>query len=277
MFDTFPNAHDGYGSFVDLESATVPDAQSFFEKYYAAGNAVLSVSGDIDVSEATKLIERHFGDVPARPAPQRPDFDEPDLTAERREAYVDRLAPLPAVASAWRVPNPIADFAGYLPYVVLAEVLTDGDASRLVRRLVQRDRTATSLGGYLGFMGEPFETRDPTALLLQAHLPPGGDVDKVLRTVDEENERIASDGLEPGELARTVARMATHLLRDTDAVLGRAPRMAVLEQQRGNAALINDLPRLLGEVTEEQIRSAAAALRPQRRASVEVKINGGTS
>jgi predicted Zn-dependent peptidase len=157
---------------------------------------------------------------------------------------------------------------------VLAEVLTDGDASRLVRRLVQRDRTATSLGGYLGFMGEPFETRDPTALLLQAHLPPGGDVDKVLRTIDEETERIATDGLDAGELERTVARMATHLLRDTDAVLGRALRMAVLEQQRGNAALINDLPRLLGEVTEEQIRSAAGALRPRRRASIEVKVNG---
>jgi predicted Zn-dependent peptidase len=182
------------------------------------------------------------------------------------------------VASAWRVPNPITDFAGYLPYVVLAEVLTDGDASRLVRRLVQTDRTATSLGGYLGFMGEPFETRDPTALLLQAHLPPGGDVDKVLRTIDEETERIATDGLDPGELARTVARMATHLLRDTDAVLGRALRMAVLEQQRGNPALINDLPRLLGEVTAEQITAAAAQLRPQRRATVEVQVasDGGT-
>jgi predicted Zn-dependent peptidase len=277
MFDTFPNAHDGYGSFVDLESATVPDAQSFFEKYYASGNAVLAISGDVDVAEATRLVELHFGDVPTRPAPARPDFDEPDLTAERREAYTDRLAPLPAVASAWRVPNPIDDFAAYLPYVVLAEVLTDGDASRLVRRVVQRDRTATSIGGYLGFMGEPFETRDPTALLLQAHLPPGGDVDKVLRTIDEENERIAADGLEPGELARTVARMATHLLRDTDAVLGRALRMAVLEQQRGTAALINDLPRLLGEVTEEQITAAAGTLRPNRRATVEVQIpEGGT-
>ncbi len=278
MFDTFANAHDGYGSFVDLESATVADAEGFFERYYAAGNAVLAVGGDIDVAEATALVERHFGDVPARPAPRRPDFDEPDLTAERRQAYVDRLAPLPAVASAWRVPNPIDDFPAYLPFVVLAEVLTDGDASRLVQRLVQRDRTATSIGGYLGFMGEPFETRDPTAFLLQAHLPPGGDVDKVLRTIDEENERIATEGLQEGELARTVARMATHLLRDTDAVLGRVLRMAVLEQQRGDAGLINALPRLLGQVTEEQIVAAAATLRPHRRATVEVQVpsDGGT-
>ena len=113
-------------------------------------------------------------------------------------------------------------------------------------------------------MGEPFEVRDPTALLLQAHLPPGGDVDKVLRTVDEELDRLATDGLADGELARTQARMATHLLRDTDAVLGRALRMAVLEQQRGDAGADQRPARLIGEVTEEQVGAAAATLRPQR-------------
>jgi zinc protease len=274
MFDTFPNAHDGYGSFDDLESATVADAAEFFQRYYANGNAVLAVAGDLDLAETLAMVERHFGDVPARPAPDRPSFAEPDLTSERRESYTDPLAPLPAVATAWRVPDPVADYAAYLPYVVLAEVLTDGEASRLVERLVLRDRTVTTVGGYMGFMGEPWEVRDPTALLLQAHLPPGGDVDKVLRTVDEELDRLATDGLADGELARTQARMATHLLRDTDAALGRALRMAVLEQQRGTPELLNDLPRLVGEVTEEQIRQAAAALVPQRRATVEVVAGG---
>ncbi|MEE6257078.1 M16 family metallopeptidase [Plantactinospora sonchi] len=275
LFSTFPNAHDGYGSFQDLESASIADATDFFDRYYACGNAVLAVGGDLDVAEATALIERHFGDVPARPAPGRPSFAEPDLTGERRETYTDALAPLPAVAAAWRVPDPITDFTGYLPYVVLAEVLTDGDASRLVERLVLRDRTVTSVGGYLGLMGSPFDVRDPTALVLQAHLPPGGDVDKVLRTVDEELDRVASDGLAADELARTQARMATHLLRETDAVLGRALQMAVLEQQRADPGLLGELPRLVGEVTEEQVRAAAATLRPQRRAAVEVVPGGG--
>ncbi|HZD97600.1 MAG TPA: pitrilysin family protein [Micromonosporaceae bacterium] len=272
MFDTYPNAHDGYGSFADLESATVADAEDFFTKYYAAGNATLSVSGDFDVATATKLIGAHFGDVPKRPAPKRPDFDEPDLTAERRDSYVDPRAPLPAFASAWRVPDPVDDFTGYLPYVVLAEVLTDGDASRLVRRLIQQDRVATSVGGYIGFMGEPFEVRDPTALLLQTHLPPGGDVDKVLRIIDEECERIATDGLDDGELARTQARIATHMLRELDPVLGRALRMAVLELQRGDASVMNELPKLIGQVTDDQVVAAAARLTADRRATVEVKV-----
>ncbi|GAA3904264.1 peptidase M16 [Amorphoplanes auranticolor] len=270
MFETFANAHDGYGSFGDLDHATVADAEEFFDKYYASGNAVLAVAGDFDVAQATTLIQRHFGDVPARGKPDLPDFAEPDIDGERREAYTDRLAPLPAVASGWRLPDPIAEFEAYLPYVVLAEVLTDGDASRLVERLVQRDRTVTSVGGYIGFMGDEYQVRNPTAMLLQAHMPPGGDADKVLRTIDEELDRLATGGMAPGELARTQARMATHLLRDTDAVLGRALPMAVLETQRGRPQLLNELPRLVGEVTEAQIVAAAATLRPERRSTIEV-------
>ena len=105
MFDTFPNAHDGYGSFEDLEAATVHDAQAFFDTYYAAGNAVLTVAGDFDVAEAVMLIERHFGNVPRRGAPVHPDISEPDLVTERRTSYADPRAPLPAVAAALARPR----------------------------------------------------------------------------------------------------------------------------------------------------------------------------
>jgi predicted Zn-dependent peptidase len=274
MFDTFANSHDGYGSFVDLEAATVEDAASFFDAYYAPGNAVLAVAGDIDVPEATALIEKHFGGIPARPVPARPDFAEPDLTEERRSSYTDPHAPMPALAMAWRVPDPVKEFEAYLPYVVLAEVLTDGDASRLVKRLLLDDAIATSVAGYLGLMGDPFDVRDPTAMLLQVHYPPEVTAEQVITAVDEELTRVAEGGLESGELSRVQARLAAHLLREVDAVLGRTLTMAVLEQQRGRAELINELPALLAAVTADQVIAAAATLRPQRRAILEVLPGG---
>jgi zinc protease len=277
MFETFPNAHDGYGSFDDLEAATVDEATEFFQTYYAAGNAVLAIAGDVDPDRARTLVERHFGDVPPRSAPARPDFGEPDLTGERRESYLDRLAPAPAVASAWRVPDPVADTSAYLPYVMLASVLTEGDASRLFERLVLRDRSVTSVSSYLGFMGEPYSVRHPTALVLQAHLPPSGVVDTVMAAVDDELDRLATGGLAAGELERIRARMAVRLLRGTDAVVGRGLFTAALELLHGAPDLVNRLPRLLGEVTAEQVVAAAAALRPQRRASVEVQPGGQSS
>ncbi|HEX5740121.1 MAG TPA: pitrilysin family protein [Pilimelia sp.] len=274
MFDTFANVHDGYGSFVDLDSATVDDAAAFFRRYYACGNAVLAVAGDVDVPTATALIERHFGSVEARPAPPLPNFDEPDLTAERRAAYTDPLAPLAVLAAGWRVPDPVADLTAYLPYVTLSQILTDGDASRLARRLVQRDRSATQVGSYLGFMGDAFDVRNPTAALVQASLPPGGTADPVLRAVDEELERIAADGVAADELARVTARMCTQLLQDTDSVLRRAQRMAVFALQHDAPDLLNSLPRRLAAVTAAQVAEAAATLRPQRRAVVEA-VPGG--
>ena len=274
MFDTFPNAHDGYGSFEDLEAASVADAQAFFDTYYAAGNAVLTVAGDFEVGEAMKLIERHFSDVPARGAPVHPDIDEPDLTSQRRDSYVDPRAPLPAVAAAWRVPDPVKDLAGYLPYVVLGELLTDGDASRLVERLIQKDRSATSVSAGLGFMGEPFAVRNPTAIVMQAHLPVDGNVDNLLGTVDEELARVAQDGLAPGELNRVVARIAFHLLHENDSVINRALQLGTAEALHGDARIVADLPRLLGQVTEDQVVAAAAAMVPDRRASIEVIAKG---
>jgi zinc protease len=58
-------------------------------------------------------------------------------------------------------------------------------------------------------------------------------------------------------------------------VLGRALPMAVLEQQRGRPELLNELPRLVSEVTEAQIVAAAATLRPEHRATVEVVPGAG--
>jgi len=275
LFSTFPNAHNGYGDFVDLESATLDDAREFFARYYAPANAVLCVGGDLDPAETVRLVERHFGDIPAGAgAPARPGFAEADLTEQRRETRVDPLAPTPALAAAWRVPDPITTPEAYLPYVVLAEVLTDGEASRLQQRLLLRDRTATAVSGYLGFMGDPFDVRDPTALLLQAHYPVAVGEEQILGAVDSELERLAEQGLEPGELRRVQARLAAHLLREVDSVLGRTLAMAVLEQQRDRAELVNELPAQLAGVTEEQVVAAAATLRPERRAVLSV-VPGG--
>ena len=269
-FQTFANAHNGYGDFVDLENSTVADAADFFDRYYAPANAVLTVAGDLDPDEALALIERHFADIPARPAPKRPSFAEPDLTAERRKSIVDNLAPMPAVAVGWRVPDPVGSLSEYLPYLMLGEVLSDGDSSRLEQRLVQRDRTVTQLACYLGMMGDPFDVRDPTVLVFQAHHAPTTPADTVLNAVTEETDRLAQDGLLPGELDRIRARLVAQIFRDVDPVLGRTLALAAFEQQHGRADLLMELPGRLAEVTEDQIRAAAASLRADRRATLEL-------
>jgi predicted Zn-dependent peptidase len=270
LYESFANTHDGYGSFVDLESATLEDAAQFFDRYYAPGNAVLTVVGDVDPEQVRGWVEQHYGDIPARKTPKRPSFGEPVPTQERRGVTYDPIAPAPATTMAWRIPDP-ADLKTFLPYVVLAEVLTDGDAARLQDRMLLRDRSVLSVGGYVGIMGDPLDARDPTPLMIDVHHPAETSAEAVLTTVDEEIERLAQDGLQPGELDRTVARMTARYLREIDPALGRAQQLAVLEQQRDRAELAAELPALLGRVTAKAVQAAAATLRPDNRAVLELR------
>jgi zinc protease len=270
LYDTFPNAHNGYGGFEDLSSASVDDAAEFFNSYYAPANAVLSVAGDIDVDAAMDLIETHFGGIKRRKKPVRPDFAEPPLTSERRETVTDALAPMPAIALGYRVPDPGADLHVYLATVLLAEILSDGDASRLQRGLVQSKRLVTDIGAYLGTFGDPLEERDPTRLNITAHYADADATEAVIAGIDVELDRLAQDGTEPGELDRVRTKLAATIFRELDQVLNRSLEFAKFELLFGDAALITELPKLLAQVSDADIRAAAARLTPSGRAVVEL-------
>ncbi|HEX8093880.1 M16 family metallopeptidase [Jatrophihabitans sp.] len=275
MYDRFPNAHNGYGGFEDLTNATVADASAFFDSYYAPANAVLCVAGDFDPAEATEMIERHFGPIKRRKKPKRPDFAEPPLTAERRDVVVDEMAPMPAIALGYRVTDPAADFTRYLATVLLAEILSNGDASRLHRSLVQSKGLVTDISAYLGTFGDPLEERDPTRLNITSHYADRAATAAVIAAVDEELDRLATDGTEPGELRRAAVQLAATISQELDQVMNRSREFAKFELIFGEASLILRLPGLLNQVTDEDIRAVAGTLVPASRAVLEL-VPGAT-
>jgi len=270
LYDTFANTHNGYGDFVDLESATAHDAEQFFESYYAPGNAVLAVGGDFEVDQATEWVQRYFGRVRARTTPPRPPFGEPALAEDRHAEVLDPLASTPAVAIGWRVPDPVDDFTGFLPYVVLSELMSDGDASRLEQRLIHRDRLAIGQSMYLGLFGDPFDSRDATAMMFQAHHAAQISPAQLLTAVDEELESVAT-GIDDRELARVQARIAAQLLRHADPVLGRTQSFAAGELIHGRAEFATELPGRLAEVDAGSVAAAASELRAGHRAVLELQ------
>ena len=274
MFTTFANAHNGYGSFVDLEAATVDQASAFFDQYYAPGNATLVVAGDLEVEPTRDMIERHFGPIPGRAVPPLASFAEPVPTKERRAVHHDPLAPLAAVAVAYRVPDPVNDWEDYVASAVLADLLADGTASRLYQRLVKRDQLASHVGAMLGTFGDPFDVRDPTMLQLLAYHS-ADDIDPLLDAIDEEVATVVAGGATEEEVGRVVTTMTAQTIRRLDDIMDRALAAAVLEQQRGRAELLSELPGLLAAVTPADVaRVAGRWLTPSSRAVLEV-VPGG--
>jgi zinc protease len=270
LYDTFPNAHNGYGGFEDLTNATVEDATGFFDTFYAPSNAVLCVAGGLRPDETLEMIERHFGALRRRKRQVRPDFAEPPLTSERRSEHADPMAPMPAVALGYRLPDPGADLHVHLAGVLLAELLSDGDASRLHRSLVQSQRLVTDVSAYLGTFGDPLEERDPTSFYVTAHYSDRRATNAVIAAVDSELDRVATEGTEPRELDRVRLRFASSISRQLDQVINRSLEFAKFEMLFGDAGTILKLPELLARVSDADIRAAAARLTPDSRAVVEL-------
>ncbi|QWF79126.1 M16 family metallopeptidase [Amycolatopsis sp. CA-230715] len=270
LYKTFPNAHNGYGDFTDLEQASLEDCAAFFDTYYAPANAVLTVAGDFTVDNARELIERHFGDVPARPKPPRPSFAEPPPAGELRGEQLDPHAPLPALAVGYRMPDPINDLDGYLANLVLGGVLGDGDGARLQQRLVHREPLVTDLGAGAGLFG-PFEARDPDVFTITAIHAPEVEPDRILGALDEELEKLAAAPPDEQELARVTARWAAGLHSEHDRLVSRTLAFGSFELLYDDPALVATLADRIAAVTSDDVAAAAKALRPDSRAVLVVK------
>jgi len=271
LFDTFPNAHNGYGDFSHLEQASVDDCADFFDTWYAPANAVLTVAGDVDPGLVETLVHRHFDDVPRRPRPVRASFAEPEVDAERWQVHVDQHAPLPALAVGYRLPDPTTNLPGYLAAVVLGAVLADSDSARLQRTLVQRDGLAADISAGCGLFGDPLNARDPDPFVITAVHSADATPRKVLDAVDGELALLAADGPTHAELAGVVARWRAGAHRERDRLVSRTLDLGSSELLFGRPQLSVELPELVAAVTAEQVAGAAAALRPDARAVLEVQ------
>jgi zinc protease len=274
LFDSFANAHDGYGAFEDLRAATVADCADFFERYYTPANAVLTVAGDIDPAETADLIHRHFDDVPARSAPQRPSFAEPWPDGVREADREDLLAPVPALAVGWRLPDPVTQLREYLAAVLLGSVLSEGESSRLQSQIVARGEVATEMWASPGLVGGPLDARDPDVFVLGALHPPGVPWTDVVAAADEQIAAVAADGPTDEERERAAARFVVSLYRENDSIGARTRSLGSLELLHGRAELLSEIPGIIADLSTDEIAAAAASLDPGRRAVLRINPAG---
>src|SRR6187401_972387 len=148
---TYPAGHpyswETIGSMEDLNAASLDDVKEWFRTYYGAANATLVVAGDITVAEAKAKVEKYFGDIPSGPVIKRQQENVAKMTGERRAMMQDRV-PQARIYKVWNVPGYKEHDFGLLD--ITADVLAGGKNSRLYKRLVYTDRTATAVSSYLG-------------------------------------------------------------------------------------------------------------------------------
>ncbi len=72
MFAGTPYAHDPLGTKASFDATTGEMLRTFYRTWYAPGNAILIVVGDIDPPDALAKVRRLFGAIPNRAVPAHP-------------------------------------------------------------------------------------------------------------------------------------------------------------------------------------------------------------
>ncbi|MBV6413226.1 MAG: insulinase family protein [Xanthomonadales bacterium] len=254
-FQKWENNHDGYGSFVDLENASLDDVRAFHRDYYGPNNAVLGIAGDIGAEEAFRLAEKYFGKIKRRETPPRPDVSEPLNTEEKRITQADDLAQVPAVAVAWKIAD--RGSPDQAPIAVLAEVLAGGDASRMYQGLVKGKEMSLNIDHLFGLTG-PFEYNGPTLLTLFALYKPNVTSDALIAEMDAQIARVVADGVSDAELGRVKTAMLSDWNNSMESLLSRADTLAIFQALWDDAQVANQVPGWIEAVTSDDLKRVAA-------------------
>lgn len=268
-FQKWENNHDGYGSFEDLENASLEDVKAFHRDYYGPNNAVLAIAGDVTPEQGFALAQKYFGGIPARATPAAPDYREGLNTKEKRVQQSDALAQVPAIAAAWKMPD--RGSRDQAPMAVLGALLANGDASRLYQGLVKGRELALNVESLYGLTSE-WEYDGPTLFTVFALYKPTTDADTVLKGIDEEIARIAREGADDATLARVKTQLLADWYNGLEMFLNRADTLAKLQTLWGDANVANQIPGWIQGVTSDDVKRAAATyLTPANRTVIDRK------
>jgi zinc protease len=224
---TYPAGHpyswETIGSMEDLNAASVEDVKEWFRTYYGAANAVLVVAGDITVAEAKQKVEKYFGDIPPGPVIKRQQEWVAKMTGTKRAMLQDRV-PQARIYKVWNIPG--YKTRDYTLLDMTSDLLAGGKNSRLYKRLVYTDRTATSVNAFVG----PFEIGSQLQIIVT--VKDGADPAAVEKVLDAELAQFLATGPTPAELERIRTTNYANFVRGMERIDGFGGKSAILAESQ---------------------------------------------
>lgn len=202
-----PYHHSTIGWRSDIEKVSIEKLREFYETFYWPNNATVSVIGDFDHASALGLIKKYFGPIPSSPRPIPEVYtEEPEQTGPRR-LVVKKAGQLGVVALGHKIPGALhPDFPAL---TILSAILTDGNNSRLYKKLTDQGLT-TSVQAFTGFF------RDPALHITFAPLAPGAKHDEVEKAALAGIEELKANGVTDTEVTTAISKFLAQTAYDRD-------------------------------------------------------------
>jgi zinc protease len=253
--NTYPVGHPYswtvIGSMKDLDAASLSDVQEWFKTYYGPNNVTVVIAGDITPEVAREKVEKYYGGIPPGPPVTKRGAWVAKRTGTHRDSVQDRV-PQARLYRVWNVPQaaspeePLLDLA--------AQVLGQGKTSRLYKRLVYKDQTATSATA----SDDTNEIAGQFDLTITAK--PGVDLKTVETSANEELQNFLKNGPTEAELELAKTQLLGGYVRIMERIGGFGGKSDILARCQtftGNPDCYKERLKRIQEATPASVKKAA--------------------
>ncbi len=212
----------------EIAALTLDDAQRFYQQYYHSANAVLSVSGNFQMTTTQNLITGFFGDL-------RSGTSAPMHMGRQESGTGDPIrllgdVPVPSFYIAFQMPS--RDHPDYIALDLVSDLLAMGRSSLLYRTLVKEMQILSTVDAYVT------GTLDCGLLVIEGRLANGSALESVTDQLWHLIEGTATQLLDQWTMEKLKNTLESNLVFSEISSLNKAMNLCFYEWL-GDIDLIN--------------------------------------
>jgi len=233
-----------------IKYAVMDDVKAFFKKFYCPNNAILCITGNVTVEQVKALCEKWFAPIPMGNPPKRNLPVEPPQT-QARKLELERDVPASAIYKVYHMGKRMDK--SFYTMELLADILTDGNASRLYVELVKNQKLFSEINAFT------YESLDPGIFIVTGKLLDGVTLERADEAIQTELAKIASAEVQKDELEKAKNKTESQHIFAEISILNKAMNLAMFELL-GDADNANKETEKFFSVTEKDMLKEASTV-----------------
>ena len=230
-----------------IEDAKMEDVKAFFKKHYNPLNAIMVVGGNVTTEEVKKLAEKWFEPIPSGVKYER-NLPKEALQTESREETIHSEVPLNAIYMAFKMPERLNP--SYQSYDLMADVLSQGQSSRLFDRLLKEKQLFSDIHAYIT------SSIDEGLFIVEGKLIQGVSIETAENAIWEELIKLTQEEITDAEITKVKNKSESIMVFAEMSLLDKAMNLAYYELLGDAENLNTEIDKYLA-ITPQEILNAA--------------------
>jgi len=247
-----------------IENANLDDVKSFFYRFYAPNNAIISISANLEANYVFELVKKWYGDIPRRDVVLK---SVPEIGVKSSQTFMEVKKDVPYDALYMVFNMCKRNDKEFFAIDLLSDILSNGRSSRFYQNLLMKGEYFVELDAYLS--GDIYSG----LFVINAIMKEGVDIKEAENAIWNEINMLINNGISDYELQKVKNKLiSTKVFSELSA----ATKVFLLAMHElvGDA---NDINLEIDEyklVTGEEIISAAKKILNPRNSSVLYYLAG---